>query len=51
MKWLLKEKRTLVFLAMVEKKDKPDLVPWVPDFRSKDQMNFLHAPTPDLQRR
>jgi hypothetical protein len=28
----------------VEKKDKPDLISWVPDFRYKDNMNFLHQP-------
>jgi len=44
-KWLLKEKRSLFFLAMVEKKHKPDLVSWVPDFRFKDYMNFLHTPS------
>jgi hypothetical protein len=28
----------------VEKKDKPDLISWVPDLRYKDNMNFLHQP-------
>lgn len=41
-KWLLARYRNLAFLSLVEKKDKPDLVSWVPDFRSKDDFNFMH---------
>jgi hypothetical protein len=44
-KWLLRTQRSLAFLSLVEKKDKPDLVSWVPDFRYKDEWNFLHQPT------
>jgi hypothetical protein len=43
-KWLLRRTKSLAFLSLVEKKDKPDLISWVPDFRYKDQMNFLHQP-------
>jgi len=41
-KWLLTKCRNLSFLSLVEKKDKPDLVSWVPDSRSKDDFNFMH---------
>lgn len=44
-KWLLRTQQRLAFLSLVEKKDKPDLISWVPDFRYKDEMNFLHSPT------
>lgn len=44
-KWLLITQKNLAFLSLVEKKDKPDLISWVPDFRYKDFMNFLHQPT------
>jgi hypothetical protein len=44
-KWLLRTQKSLAFLSLVEKKDKPDLISWVPDFRYKDFMNFLHQPT------
>jgi len=44
-KWLLRTQKSLAFLSLVEKKDKPDLISWVPDFRYKDSMNFLHQPT------
>jgi hypothetical protein len=43
-KWLLRRTKSLAFLSLVEKKDKPDLISWVPDFRYKDYMNFLHQP-------
>lgn len=43
-KWLMRRTRSLAFLSLVEKKDKPDLISWVPDFRYKDHMNFLHQP-------
>ena len=43
-KWLLQRTKSLAFLNLVEKKDKPDLISWVPDFRYKDQLNFLHQP-------
>lgn len=43
-KWLLRTQKSLAFLALVEKKDKPDLISWVPDFRYRDYMNFLHQP-------
>jgi len=38
--YLLRTKRKLSFLSMVEKKDKPDLISWVPDFRYKDAGTF-----------
>ena len=44
-KWLLRREKGLAFLSLVEKKDKPDLISWIPDFRYKDTMNFLHQPT------
>jgi hypothetical protein len=44
-KWLLQRQKSLAFLSLVEKKDKPDLISWVLDFRYKDYMNFLHQPT------
>jgi hypothetical protein len=43
-KWLLRTQKRLDFLSLVEKKDKPDLISWVPDFRYKDPWNFLHQP-------
>ena len=43
-KWLLRTQKSLAFLRLVEKKDKPDLISWVPDFRYKDHWNFLHQP-------
>jgi len=43
-KWLLQRTKSLAFLSLVEKKDKPDLISWVPDFRYKDQLNFFHQP-------
>jgi len=43
-KWLLRTQKSLAFLSLVEKKDKPDLISWVPDFRYKDNWNFLHQP-------
>lgn len=43
-KWLLRTQKSLAFLSLVEKKDKPDLISWVPDFRYKDHWNFLHQP-------
>jgi hypothetical protein len=43
-KWLLRRTKSLGFLSFVEKKDKPDLISWVPDFRYKDFLNFLHQP-------
>lgn len=41
-KWLQRKYQSLGFLSLVEKKDRPELVSWVPDFRSKDDLNFLH---------
>lgn len=47
-RWLLRVHKSLAFLALVEKKDKPDLVSWVPDFRYRDPLNFLYQPdSPD----
>jgi hypothetical protein len=43
-KWLLRTQKRLDFLSLVEKKDKLDLISWVPDFRYKDPWNFLHQP-------
>jgi hypothetical protein len=43
-KWLLRTQKSLAILSLVEKKDKPDLISWVPDFWYKDYMNFLHQP-------
>jgi hypothetical protein len=43
-KWLLRTQKRLDFLSLIEKKDKPDLISWVPDFRYKDPWNFLHQP-------
>ena len=43
-KWLLRRHESLAFLSLVEIKDKPDLISWVPDFRYKDALNFLHQP-------
>lgn len=43
-KWFLRTQKSLAFLSLVEKKDKPDLISWIPDFRFKDEFNFLHAP-------
>jgi hypothetical protein len=43
-KWLLKPQKSLAFLTLVGKKDKPDLISWTPDFRYKDHLNFLHQP-------
>jgi hypothetical protein len=43
-KWLLRTQKRLDFLSLVERKDKPDLISWVPDFRYKDSWNFLHQP-------
>lgn len=43
-KWIRKKQGKLAFLALVEKKDKPDLVSWVPDFRAAEPLNFTHQP-------
>jgi hypothetical protein len=48
-RWLLQTQRKLSFLSMVEKKDKPDLISWVPDFRYKDAWNFLHQQQPNFR--
>lgn len=48
-KWLLRRTKSLGFLSFVEKKDKPDLISWVPDFRYKDFLNFLHQPAQVLR--
>jgi hypothetical protein len=42
MKWILRTHKKLAFLSLVEKKDKPDLISWVPDLRYKDHYNFMH---------
>lgn len=49
-KWLLRTSTRLDFLSLVEKKDKPDLISWVPDFRYRDPWNFLHQPLRQISR-
>lgn len=41
-KWLQRKSQSLSFLSLVEKKDRPGLVSWVPDFRSQDDFSFMH---------
>lgn len=43
-KWIISTYKNLSYLGMIETKDKPDLVSWIPDFRVRDPLNFTHQP-------